>query len=158
MRNYDTYTMTQQYSIAFLFERYLSSCYCKIHIIFLTIFILWLISLLFAMVKSHCYIYLSFRCRNPFLGSTQFQWLSIGHDLSLWKVSVAADYSDSVPDSSNYMTNGGYHPLEELKVCKKVWETKLTSAETARTTVEVCIYSSCVVSYFWNSSYWKSFS
>ncbi|XP_062107757.1 uncharacterized protein At3g49140 [Humulus lupulus] len=74
--------------------------------------------------------------RNPLLGSTQFQWLSIGHDLSLWKVSVAADYSDSVPDSSNYMTNSGYHPLEDLTVSNKVWETKLTSAETARTTVE----------------------
>ncbi|KAF4361663.1 hypothetical protein G4B88_015286 [Cannabis sativa] len=78
----------------------------------------------------------SIRCRNPFLGSTPFQWLSIGHDLSLFKVSVAADYSDSVPDSSNYMTNSGYHPLEDLKVSNKVWETKLTSAETARTTVE----------------------
>ncbi|KAM6546075.1 hypothetical protein CsatB_026811 [Cannabis sativa] len=78
----------------------------------------------------------SIRCRNPFLGSTPFQWLSIGHDLSLLKVSVAADYSDSVPDSSNYMTNSGYHPLEDLKVSNKVWETKLTSAETARTTVE----------------------
>ncbi|POO03405.1 hypothetical protein TorRG33x02_006100 [Trema orientale] len=74
--------------------------------------------------------------RIPFMGSTQFQWLSIGHDLSHWKVSVAADYSDSVPDSSNYMTNRGYHPLEELKVHKKVWETKLTSAEIARTAVE----------------------
>ncbi|GMN63535.1 hypothetical protein TIFTF001_032611 [Ficus carica] len=74
--------------------------------------------------------------RNPFPGSTQFQWLSVGRDLCLWKVSVAADYSDSVPDSSNFMTNRGYHPLEELKVCKKNWETNLTSAEIARTAVE----------------------
>ena len=83
---------------------------------------------------------LIFRCRNPYFGSTQFHWLSIGHDLCLWKVSVAADYSDSVPDSSSYMTNRGYHPLEELKVCKKIRETKLTDAEIARTTVEVRVY------------------
>ncbi|KAF3457410.1 hypothetical protein FNV43_RR02067 [Rhamnella rubrinervis] len=74
--------------------------------------------------------------RNPYFGSTQFHWLSIGHDLCLWRVSVAADYSDSVPDSSSYRTNRGYHPLEDLKVCKKIRETKLTSAEIARTTVE----------------------
>uniref|UniRef100_A0A6P3Z1P9 uncharacterized protein At3g49140-like isoform X1 n=1 Tax=Ziziphus jujuba TaxID=326968 RepID=A0A6P3Z1P9_ZIZJJ len=74
--------------------------------------------------------------RNPIFGSTQFHWLSIGHDVCPWKVSVAADYSDFVPDSSSYRTKGGYHPLEELKVCKKSRETKLTSAEIARTTVE----------------------
>ncbi|BBG93554.1 Pentatricopeptide repeat superfamily protein [Prunus dulcis] len=73
---------------------------------------------------------------NPLLGSTQFHWLSIGHDLCLSKVLVAADYSDSVPDSSSYITNQGYHPLEEVKVCKMVRDTKLTSAEIARTTVE----------------------
>ena len=39
------------------------------------------------------------------------------------------------------MTNRGYHPLEELKVCKKNWETHLTSAEIARTVVEVCVYN-----------------
>ncbi|XP_021800461.1 uncharacterized protein At3g49140-like isoform X2 [Prunus avium] len=78
----------------------------------------------------------SFNCRNPLLGSTQFHWLSIGHDLCLSKVLVAADYSDSVPDSSSYITNQGYHPLEEVKVCKMVRDTKLTSAEIARTTVE----------------------
>lgn len=80
---------------------------------------------------------LNFRCRNQIFGSTHFHWLSIGHDLCLWKVSVAADYSDSVPDSSSYRTNRGYHPLEELKVCKKTRETKLSAAEIARTTVEV---------------------
>ncbi|XP_024022118.1 uncharacterized protein At3g49140 isoform X2 [Morus notabilis] len=74
--------------------------------------------------------------RSPFFSSSQFRWLSVGRDLCLWKVSVAADYSDSVPDSSNFMTNGGYHPLEELKVDKKNWETNLTSAEIARTAVE----------------------
>ncbi|GAY48909.1 hypothetical protein CUMW_115250 [Citrus unshiu] len=74
--------------------------------------------------------------RNPFFGSTQFNWLSTGRDLCLSKVSVAADYSDSVPDSSNYVNNRGYHPLEELKFHKRVRDTKLTSAEIARTTAE----------------------
>ncbi|XP_022761729.1 uncharacterized protein At3g49140 isoform X2 [Durio zibethinus] len=79
---------------------------------------------------------ISFRCRNPFLGSTQFHWFSEGRALCASKVSVAADYSDSVPDSSSYASNQGYHPLEELKVCKRIRETKLSSAEIARTTVE----------------------
>ncbi|CAL8085573.1 unnamed protein product [Prunus armeniaca] len=81
----------------------------------------------------------SFNCRNP-LRSTQFHWLSIGHDLCLSKVLVAADYSDSVPDSSSYITDQGYHPLEEVKVCKMVRDTKLTSAEIARTTVENALF------------------
>ncbi|KAJ4723176.1 Pentatricopeptide repeat (PPR) superfamily protein [Melia azedarach] len=74
--------------------------------------------------------------RNPFFGSNQFHWLSTGRDLCLSKVSVAADYSDSVPDSSNYINDRGYHPLEELKFRKRARDTKLTSAEIARTTVE----------------------
>ncbi|XP_061992892.1 uncharacterized protein At3g49140 isoform X3 [Rosa rugosa] len=78
----------------------------------------------------------SLKCRNPLVGPTQFHWLSIGHGLCLSKVSVAADFSDSAPESSSYMTNQGYHPLEELKACKMVRDTKLTSAEIARTTVE----------------------
>ncbi|EOY04956.1 Pentatricopeptide repeat superfamily protein isoform 1 [Theobroma cacao] len=78
----------------------------------------------------------SFRCRSPFFGSTQFHWWSAGHDHCLSKVSVAADYSDSVPDSSSYARNQGYHPLEELKVLKRMRETKLSAAEVARTTVE----------------------
>jgi hypothetical protein len=82
----------------------------------------------------------SFRCKNPFFGSTHFHWLSAGHDLCLSKVSVAADYPDSVPDSSSYMSNQAYHPLEEVKVSRRIRDTKLTSAEIARTTVEVCAY------------------
>ncbi|PRQ37979.1 putative FMN-binding split barrel [Rosa chinensis] len=78
----------------------------------------------------------SLKCRNPLVGPTQFHWLSIGHGLCLSKVSVAADFSDSAPESSSYMTNQGYHPLEELKACKMVRDTKLTFAEIARTTVE----------------------
>lgn len=81
-----------------------------------------------------------FNFRNPLFGSTQSHWLSIGRDLCLSKLSVAADYSDSAPDSSRYMTNHGYHALEEVKVCKMVRETKLTSAEIARTTVEVSVF------------------
>jgi hypothetical protein len=80
---------------------------------------------------------LNFRYRNPFFGSTQFQWSSVGRNLCLQKVSVAADYSDSVPDSSNYTSHRGYHPLEEVKLSKRTRETQLTSAEIARTTVEV---------------------
>ncbi|KAK3204494.1 hypothetical protein Dsin_018540 [Dipteronia sinensis] len=75
--------------------------------------------------------YLNFGCRNP-----QFHWLSPGRDLCLSKVSVAADYSDSVPESSNYINNRGYHPLEEIKYHKKIRDAKLTSAEIARTAVE----------------------
>lgn len=83
-----------------------------------------------------------FGYRNPFFGSNQFHWLSTGRDLCLSKVSVAADYSDSVPDSSNYINDRGYHPLEELKFRKRARDTKLTSAEIARTTVEVCVLTS----------------
>ncbi|GLT96763.1 hypothetical protein SLE2022_143640 [Rubroshorea leprosula] len=79
---------------------------------------------------------ISFKSRNKIFGSTQFHWLSIGSELSPSKVSVAADYSDSVPDSSNYISNQGYHPLEELKVRKRIRETKLSMSEIARTTVE----------------------
>ncbi|KAJ8774859.1 hypothetical protein K2173_018118 [Erythroxylum novogranatense] len=78
----------------------------------------------------------SIGCRNPFFGSTQFHWSSVGRDLCHLKVSVAADYSDSVPDSTNYTSLQGYHPLEELKINKRVRETHLTSAEIARTTLE----------------------
>ncbi|GAV69653.1 hypothetical protein CFOL_v3_13154, partial [Cephalotus follicularis] len=76
------------------------------------------------------------RCRNPLFGSTQLHLFSVGHDHCPSKVSVAADYSDSVPDSSHYTSNQGYHPLEELIVCKRIRETKLTAAEIARTAVE----------------------
>lgn len=90
-------------------------------------------------------VYLSenfFSHRNPAFGSMQFHWLSTGRDLCPSKVSVAADYSDSVPDSSsNQINSRGYHPLEEVKSPKRIRDTKLTPAEIARTTVEVCIIS-----------------
>ncbi|XP_071688165.1 uncharacterized protein At3g49140-like [Rutidosis leptorrhynchoides] len=78
-----------------------------------------------------------FRCRNPFLRDSQFNWwLPIGRKNCKQIVSVAADYPDSVPESSNYVAKNGYHPLEELKNCKRVRETKLTGAEIAKTTIE----------------------
>ncbi|XP_061342820.1 uncharacterized protein At3g49140 isoform X2 [Gastrolobium bilobum] len=78
----------------------------------------------------------STRCKSPFFGSSHFLWLSTGHDLCQSKVCVAADYSDSVPDSSSYTGKQGYHPLEELKVSNDIRPARLSSAEIARTTVE----------------------
>ncbi|KDP42858.1 hypothetical protein JCGZ_23800 [Jatropha curcas] len=74
----------------------------------------------------------SIRYRNPFFGS----WSSVGRDHCLWKVSVAADYPDSVPDSFRYASHQSYHPLEEIKESKRIRDIQLTSAEIARTTVE----------------------
>uniref|UniRef100_A0A0D9V924 DUF2470 domain-containing protein n=1 Tax=Leersia perrieri TaxID=77586 RepID=A0A0D9V924_9ORYZ len=54
---------------------------------------------------------------------------------SFSKVCVAADYSDSVPDSK-YTRDRGYHPLEEVKERPKKKELSLTDVETARTVVE----------------------
>ncbi|OVA11385.1 hypothetical protein BVC80_8579g10 [Macleaya cordata] len=79
---------------------------------------------------------ISFRCRNPLFGTEHYHWLPSGQDVCLSKVWVAADYSDSVPDSSNFMGNRGYHPLEDVKVNERSRETMLTSAEIARTTAE----------------------
>jgi hypothetical protein len=81
------------------------------------------------------FIYFSFRCRNTF-GSMQPCWLATDQDSSLSKVRVAADYSDSMPDSK-YMTDRGYHPLEEIKERPKKKDLSLTDVETARTVVEV---------------------
>ncbi|WVZ67816.1 hypothetical protein U9M48_016845 [Paspalum notatum var. saurae] len=77
---------------------------------------------------------LSFRCRSPF-GSTQPFGLPTDQDSSLIKVRVAADYSDSVPDSK-YTRDRGYHPLEEVKERPKKKDLLLTDVETARTVVE----------------------
>ncbi|PAN27051.1 hypothetical protein PAHAL_5G055800 [Panicum hallii] len=77
---------------------------------------------------------LSFRCRNPF-GSIQPCWLPTNQDSTLTKVRVAADYSDSVPDSK-YTRDRGYHPLEEVKERPKKKDLLLTDVETARTVVE----------------------
>ncbi|CAO1942666.1 unnamed protein product [Urochloa humidicola] len=77
---------------------------------------------------------LSFRCRNPF-GSVQPCWSATDQDSSLTKVRVAADYSDSVPDS-NYTRDRGYHPLEEVKERPRKKDLLLTDVETARTVVE----------------------
>ncbi|PSS35894.1 hypothetical protein CEY00_Acc00204 [Actinidia chinensis var. chinensis] len=76
------------------------------------------------------------RCRSPFVGAKKSHWLHMEREICISKVSVAADYSDSVPDSSSYLHNHGYHPLEELKIRESIADTKLTPAEIARTTVE----------------------
>ncbi|KAI3894878.1 hypothetical protein MKX03_033622 [Papaver bracteatum] len=81
-------------------------------------------------------INISFRCKNPMFGAEQYHWLPIGQDNCLSKVWVAADYSDSVPDSSNHMGSRGYHPLEEIKVNERKKETLPTPPEIARTTAE----------------------
>lgn len=84
-----------------------------------------------------------FRYKNQFLGDVGLNWRRIGRKNCMSKVSVAADYPDSVPESSSssssssYVAKNGYHPLEEIKNCKRVRETKLTSAEIAKTTIEV---------------------
>lgn len=80
----------------------------------------------------------SFRTENPFFGAAQSHWLPVGHEISLSRLSVAADYPDSVPDSPNYVGNSGYHPLEGMRNQRRVRDTVLSAAETARTTVEVC--------------------
>uniref|UniRef100_A0ACD5XAE5 Uncharacterized protein n=3 Tax=Avena sativa TaxID=4498 RepID=A0ACD5XAE5_AVESA len=84
--------------------------------------------------RFHDFSSLSFRCRNTF-GSMHPCWLATDQDSSLSKVRVAADYSDSVPDSK-YMTDRGYHPLEEIKERPKKKDLSLTGVETARTVVE----------------------
>ncbi|XP_062207784.1 uncharacterized protein At3g49140-like isoform X2 [Phragmites australis] len=63
-------------------------------------------------------------------------WLATDQDSSLTKVRVAADYSDSVPDSKYMRDRGGYHPLEEVKERPKKKDLLLTDVETARTVVE----------------------
>ncbi|KAJ0977422.1 hypothetical protein J5N97_012896 [Dioscorea zingiberensis] len=85
---------------------------------------------------SKTYVCLRFRCRGPFFGATQSYSMPAGHDQTLSKARVAADYSDSVPDSPKYVGNRGYHPLEELKDREKDRDMLLTDAEIARTTVE----------------------
>lgn len=58
-------------------------------------------------------------------------------DIFLSKVQVSADYSDSMSDSSNGFRNPGYHPLEDVKDCRRTKTKTLTDAEIARTTIEV---------------------
>ncbi|KAJ4835664.1 hypothetical protein Tsubulata_038994 [Turnera subulata] len=91
-------------------------------------------------VKSHpdsCRPYdpFSISTRNSFLGSSQSQWSSMGRDSFSFKVSVAADYPDSVPNSSDYTSYRSYHPLEEVNVEKCIRKTQLLAAETAKTAV-----------------------
>lgn len=74
--------------------------------------------------------------------------LSLEHIPAIYKrqqyksqVRVAADYPDSKPDSSSYLGDFGYHPLEELSSPEKktsvdLTERKLPDAEIARTLAE----------------------
>nr|XP_019704267.1 uncharacterized protein At3g49140 isoform X4 [Elaeis guineensis] len=82
------------------------------------------------------YSSISFKCRSPFFGSMHSYWLHTGQELSLSKVRVAADYSDSLPDSPRHVGNRGYHPLEEVKGHERNKDMLLTDAEIARTAVE----------------------
>ncbi|KAK7385910.1 hypothetical protein VNO78_31872 [Psophocarpus tetragonolobus] len=78
----------------------------------------------------------STRCKSLFFGSAYLFSPSTGHDLCLSKVNVAADYSDSIPDSSDHMDEQGYHPLEELKGSDDIQPARLSPVEIAKTTVE----------------------
>lgn len=79
-----------------------------------------------------------FRYKSSCFGLPHLLWPSAGHDQCLSKVNVAADYSDSIPDSSDHMDKQGYHPLEELKGSDDVKPARLSPPEMAKTTVEVC--------------------
>ncbi|XP_068664683.1 uncharacterized protein At3g49140 isoform X2 [Aristolochia californica] len=74
--------------------------------------------------------------RNLFSGAAQSPWLQVGQDSSSSKVRVAADYPDSVPNSSSYIGHQGYHPLEEVEEWERSGEKVLTDVEIARTTLE----------------------
>ncbi|GAA0178648.1 hypothetical protein LIER_29867 [Lithospermum erythrorhizon] len=79
---------------------------------------------------------ISFRCQNSLFGGIQLHWTPRGQESFNSRVSVAADFSDSVPDSSNLIGASGYHPLEEIRNRRTTRHTRLTDAEIARTTVE----------------------
>ncbi|XP_014505148.1 uncharacterized protein At3g49140 isoform X3 [Vigna radiata var. radiata] len=78
----------------------------------------------------------STRYKSSCFGLPHLLWPSAGHDQCLSKVNVAADYSDSIPDSSDHMDKQGYHPLEELKGSDDVKPARLSPPEMAKTTVE----------------------
>lgn len=70
----------------------------------------------------------------------QPHWLRARRDSSLSKVRVAADYSDSLPESTNHFTKHGYHPLEEYKEPRRKRDLFLPDVELAKTIVEVLLY------------------
>ncbi|XP_078181614.1 uncharacterized protein At3g49140-like isoform X3 [Carex rostrata] len=78
----------------------------------------------------------NFRYKSPF-GSNQALWLRARHDYSLSKARVAADYSDSLPESTNHFIKHGYHPLEEYKEPKRKIDMFLSDIQLARTIVEI---------------------
>lgn len=90
----------------------------------------------FCVLTKDFFFLCSFRCKHPLYGGSFSFISSIEHDVCLSKVGVAADYSDSIPDSSNCGGNMGYHPLEDVKERKRK-DKMLTDAEIARTVAEV---------------------
>ncbi|KAF3329443.1 hypothetical protein FCM35_KLT04774 [Carex littledalei] len=78
----------------------------------------------------------NFRYKIPF-GLNQALWLRARHDYSLSKARVAADYSDSLPESTNHFIKHGYHPLEEYKEPKRKIDMFLSDVQLARTIVEI---------------------
>ncbi|KAK7372768.1 hypothetical protein VNO80_06156 [Phaseolus coccineus] len=78
----------------------------------------------------------STRYKSSLFGLPHLLWLSAGHDPCLSKVNVAADYSDSIPDSSDHMDEQGYHPLEQLKGSNDTKPARLSPPEMAKTAVE----------------------
>ncbi|KAF3334212.1 aldehyde dehydrogenase [Carex littledalei] len=74
----------------------------------------------------------NFRYKIPF-GSNEALWLRARHDYSLSKARVAADYSDSLPESTNHFIKHDYHPLEEYKEPKRKIDMFLSDVQLART-------------------------
>lgn len=84
----------------------------------------------------------SFNERHSF--GTLLEHSSNFHNRQDWKteVRVAADYPDSKPDASSFLSDLGYHPLEDVSSFEKKkniehTDRKLTDAEVARTLAEV---------------------
>ncbi|KAL9263737.1 hypothetical protein AKJ16_DCAP09221 [Drosera capensis] len=75
-------------------------------------------------------------CLSSGHGWRQFNFLQTRQALWPSRIWVASDYSNSVPDSSDDITDGGYHPLEEVRVSFSAGENKPSAAEIARTTLE----------------------
>ncbi|GAB2235565.1 hypothetical protein Drorol1_Dr00025994 [Drosera rotundifolia] len=80
----------------------------------------------------------SFRdsCLSSGHGWRQFNFSQTRRALWPSRIWVASDYSNSVPDSSDDITDGGYHPLEEVRVSFSAGENKPSAAEIARMTLE----------------------
>ncbi|GAB4857150.1 hypothetical protein Ancab_015060 [Ancistrocladus abbreviatus] len=76
------------------------------------------------------------RVSSSSFGSVQHHWLPAGRSHCSSKVWIASDFSNLVPDSSDYVADGEYYPLEEVRLRKRSRVMKLNPAELARTTLE----------------------